>query len=140
MIPYRPAAAIRPGDIVTSYAGKRVEIGNTDAEERLILIDELAQAIITSGENTAERCWRLPMPEDSRELLKSDLADINNNSSSRYGGAIAAAIFLSKSIGDQRWAHIDIAGPAFVKKGPDYSSPGAKGFGVRLLCDLIDGI
>jgi len=171
-------SATRPGDIVTSYAGKRVEIGNTDAEGRLILIDamayaikkykpdllidlatltgacvvalgekiagvfsrddELAQAIVTSGENTAERCWRLPMPEDYRDLLKSDLADINNNSSSRYGGAIAAAIFLSEFVDDQRWAHIDIAGPAFVKKGPDYCGPGATGFGVRLLCDLIE--
>jgi leucyl aminopeptidase len=171
-------SATRPGDIVTAYAGKTVEIGNTDAEGRLILIDamayaikkykpdvlidlatltgacvvalgeqiagvfspddELARAIVASGERTAERCWPLPMPEDYRELLKSDLADINNNSSSRYGGAIAAAIFLSEFIGDQRWAHIDIAGPAFVKKGPAYGESGATGFGVRLLCDLIE--
>ena len=171
-------SATRPGDIVTSYAGKTVEIGNTDAEGRLILIDAmayavkkhkpdvlidlatltgacvgalgdkiagvfsrddaLAQTIVAAGERTAERCWRMPMPEDYRELLKSELADINNNASSRYGGAIAAAIFLSEFIGDQRWAHIDIAGPAFLKKGPDYGAPGATGFGVRLLCDLID--
>lgn len=171
-------SATRPGDIVTSYTGKTVEVGNTDAEGRLILIDamayaikkykpdvlidlatltgacvvalgekiagvfsrddELAQSIAASGEKTAERCWRLPMPEDYRDLLKSDLADINNNSSSRYGGAIAAAIFLSEFVEDQRWAHIDIAGPAFVKKGPDYGGPGATGFGVRLLCDLIE--
>ena len=78
------------------------------------------------------------MPDDYRELLKSDLADINNNSSSRYGGAIAAALFLSEFVEDQRWAHIDIAGPAFGKKGPDYGGPGATGFGVRLLCDLIE--
>jgi len=173
-------SATRPGDIVTSYTGKTVEVGNTDAEGRLILIDamayaikkykpdvmidlatltgacvvalgekiagvfsrddELARAIVTSGENTAEICWRLPMPEEYRDLLKSDMADINNNSSSRYGGAITAAIFLSEFVNDHRWAHIDIAGPAFVKKGPDYCGPGATGFGVRLLCDLVESL
>jgi leucyl aminopeptidase len=171
-------SATRPGDIITSYAGKTVEIGNTDAEGRLILIDAmayaakkykpdvlidlatltgacvvalgekiagvfspddaLAEAVVAAGERTAERCWRMPMPEDYRDLLKSELADINNNASSRYGGAIAAALFLSEFIGDQRWAHIDIAGPAYLKKGPDYGAPGATGFGVRLLCDLIE--
>ncbi len=46
--------------------------------------------------------------------------------------------FLSEFIGETRWAHIDIAGPAFGKKGNDYCGPGGTGFGVRLLCDLID--
>lgn len=169
--------ATRPGDIVTSYAGKTVEIGNTDAEGRLILIDamayairkhkpdvlidlatltgacvvalgekmagvfspddDLAAAIVAAGEAAFERCWRLPMPEDYKELLKSDLADINNMSSSRYGGAITAALFLSEFTNGTRWAHIDIAGPAHAKKGSDYCGPGGTGFGVRLLCELL---
>ncbi len=169
--------AIRPGDIVTSYSGKTVEIGNTDAEGRLILIDAmayaikkykpdvvidlatltgacvvalggkiagvfspddaLAEAILASGEATHERCWRMPLPEDYKGLLKSDLADINNLPSSRYGGAITAALFLSEFVGGTRWAHIDIAGPAFDKKAGPYCSAGGTGFGVRLLCDLI---
>jgi leucyl aminopeptidase len=169
--------ATRPGDVVTSYAGKTVEIGNTDAEGRLILIDamayaiqkykpdvvidlatltgacvvalgekiagvfskddSLAQAILDAAEATQERCWRLPLPADYLELLKSDVADINNMSSTRYGGAITAALFLSEFVGDTRWAHIDIAGPAFAKKAGDYCGPGGVGFGVRLLCDLI---
>jgi leucyl aminopeptidase len=170
--------AIRPGDIVRSYAGKTVEIGNTDAEGRLILIDamsyvvkkhkpkvmidlatltgacvvalgekiagvftpddKLADAIIASGNKTHERCWRMPLPEDYKELLKSDFADLNNMSSTRWGGAITAALFLSEFSGDNRWAHIDIAGPAYIKKSEDYCGPGGTGFGVRLLCDLID--
>lgn len=169
--------ATRPGDIVTSYDGKTVEIGNTDAEGRLILIDamayaikkhkpdvmidlatltgaclvalgekiagvfsqddDLAQAIADSSQATFERCWRLPMPLDYKELLKSEFADINNMSSTRYGGAITAALFLSEFVGDTRWAHIDIAGPAFSKKAGEYCGPGGSGFGVRLLCDLI---
>ena len=170
--------ATRPGDVIKSYAGKTIEIGNTDAEGRLILIDamehalkrfkpdvmvdiatltgacmvalgdkiagvfsrddDLANAIVAAGQNTHERTWRMPLPEDYQELLKSDIADLNNMSSSRYGGAITAALFLSEFAGKARWAHIDIAGPAYIKKGMAYCEPGGTGFGVRLFCDLIE--
>lgn len=173
-------SATRPGDIVRSYAGKTVEIGNTDAEGRLILIDamawavkkykptamvdlatltgacvialgekiaavfssdnDLAEAILAAADKTHERCWRLPLPDDYKELLKSDLADISNMSSGRWGGAITAALFLSEFVGDTRWAHIDIAGPAYHKKESDYCGPGATGFGVRLLTELLGKI
>jgi len=169
--------ASRPGDIVRSYSGKTVEILNTDAEGRLILIDaisyavkkykpetlidiatltgscvvalgekiagvfssddELAQSIIRSGEKTYERCWHMPMPDDYKEELKSDFADIKNIGSSRWGGAITGALFLSEFVGDTRWAHIDIAGPSYMKKGNAYCGVGGTGFGVRLFCDLL---
>ncbi len=170
--------ASRPGDIIKSYDGKTVEISNTDAEGRLILIDamsyvvkkykpqilidmatltgacvvalgekiagafsfddKLATDIILSGEKTHERCWRMPLPDDYKELLKSDFADLNNIGSTRYGGAITAALFLSEFVGDTRWAHIDIAGPAYTKKESAYCGVGGTGFGVRLLCDLLE--
>ena len=170
--------AIRPGDIVRSFTGKTIEIGNTDAEGRLILIDamawavkrykpdtmidlatltgacvvalgekiagvfskdsQLADAIVAAGEATHERCWQLPLPEDYKDLLKNDFADLNNVSSGRWGGAITAALFLSEFVGDIRWAHIDIAGPAWSKKASDYCGAGGTGFGVRLLCDLLE--
>jgi leucyl aminopeptidase len=172
--------AIRPGDIIRSYEGKTVEIGNTDAEGRLILIDamawaikqykpdtlvdlatltgacvvalgekiagvfstdrQLADAIVASGEKTHERCWPLPLPDDYRKLLENDFADLNNVSSGRWGGAITAALFLSEFVGDTRWAHIDIAGPAWAKKASDYCGAGGTGFGVRLLCDWMLGM
>ena len=171
-------SATRPGDIITSHAGKTIEIGNTDAEGRLILADAmsytlqkyspdimvdvatltgacvvalgekiaglftpddaLAEAIIKSGQKTHERIWRMPLPEDYKELLKSEIADINNMSSTRYGGAITAALFLSGFAEGTRWAHIDIAGPAHQKKESAYCDAGGTGFGVRLFCDLID--
>ena len=170
--------ATRPGDIVKSYAGKTVEIGNTDAEGRLILIDamayaikkykpdtmvdlatltgacmvalgdkiagvftqdqDLSDAIVAAGKKTHERCWPMPLPEDYKETLKSDVADISNMSSSKYGGAVTAALFLSEFVGPTRWAHIDIAGPVYAGKESDYCPPGATGFGVRLLCDLME--
>jgi leucyl aminopeptidase len=172
--------ATRPGDIIKTFDGKTVEIGNTDAEGRLILIDALAygvkkykpkvlidmatltgacvvalgekiagvfsyddkltEEILASGEKTHERCWKMPLPDDYKELLKSDLADLNNMSSTRYGGAITAALFLSEFVGKSRWAHIDIAGPAYVKKASAYCGAGGTGFGVRLLCDLLERI
>ncbi|MDL1968158.1 MAG: leucyl aminopeptidase [Deltaproteobacteria bacterium] len=170
--------ASRPGDIVKSYSGKTVEILNTDAEGRLILIDaisyvikqyhpqilidiatltgacvvalgekiagvfssddELAQSIISSGEKTYERCWHMPLPGDYKEDLKSDFADLKNIAGSRWGGAITAALFLSEFVGDTRWAHIDIAGPSYMKKGNAYCGVGGTGFGVRLFCDLLE--
>jgi leucyl aminopeptidase len=172
--------ATRPGDIIRSYAGKTIEIGNTDAEGRLILIDamayvlkkykpqmlidlatltgacvvalgekiagvfsndeDLAASIASAGEKTHERCWRMPLPDDYKELLKSDFADINNMPASRWGGAITAALFLSEFVGDTRWAHIDIAGPAYLKKENAYCGPGGTGFGVRLLTELLDRV
>jgi len=172
--------ATRPGDIIQSYAGKTIEIGNTDAEGRLILIDaiayvlkkykpqwlidlatltgscvvalgekiagvfsndeDLAAAITAAGEKTHERCWRMPLPADYKEMLKSDFADINNVSQSRWGGAITAALFLADFVGDTPWAHIDIAGPAYLKKANAYCPAGGTGFGVRLLTELLDRI
>ena len=170
--------ASRPGDIIKSYDGKTVEIGNTDAEGRLILIDamsyaikkynpqtlvdlatltgacvvalgekiagtfsfddKLAESIILSGQRTHERCWRMPLPEDYKELIKSDFADLNNVSNTRYGGAITAALFLSEFVKETSWAHIDIAGPAYTKKESSYCNVGGTGFGVRLLFDLME--
>jgi leucyl aminopeptidase len=171
-------AASRPGDIIKSYEGKTVEIGNTDAEGRLILIDaisyavkkykprilidlatltgacvvalgekiagtfsfddKLAENIFLSGQKTHERCWRMPMPDDYKELIKSDFADLNNVGSTRFGGAITAALFLSEFVKDTLWAHIDIAGPAYAKKESSYCGVGGTGFGVRLLFDLME--
>lgn len=167
----------RPGDIVKTFSGKTVEIGNTDAEGRLILADAMAyaewrfqpeamidvatltgacvvalgekfagvftrddalqSALLASARRTHERCWPLPLPEDYKELLKSAYADLSNMPSTRYGGAISAALFLSEFVGPTRWAHLDIAGPAFHKKEDAYCGPGGTGFGVRLLVDWL---
>ncbi|MGD8715808.1 MAG: peptidase M17, partial [Desulfobacterales bacterium] len=99
--------------------------------------EDLAASLILSGAKTHERCWRMPLPDDYKELLKSDFADINNMPSTRWGGAITAALFLSEFTDDTRWAHIDIAGPAYSKKENAYCGAGGTGFGVRLLCDLL---
>jgi len=99
--------------------------------------DHLRDVVERAGRDVHERCWPMPLPEDYQELLKSDLADMRNIGPGRWGGAIVAALFLSVFTGKTRWAHIDIAGPAYQKKAPPYGQPGATGFGVRLLCRTI---
>jgi len=70
--------------------------------------------------------------------LKSEHADISNKSSSKWGGAITAAWFLSEFVQDVPWAHIDIAGPAWIKKESAICGVGGTGFGVRLLIDFLE--
>jgi len=98
---------------------------------------EMIEQMLKSSERTYERCWQLPMPDDYKEFLKSDFADIKNISSRRWGGAITAALFLSDFVGDTKWMHLDIAGPAYITKGDPYCPVGGTGFGVRLLCDFL---
>lgn len=83
-----------------------------------------------SGENLTI----LEFNDHLRELIKSDIADISNTSSSRYGGAITAGLFLDKFIKEDfkdKWLHLDIAGPAYVAKAWGYNGTGASGAGVR---------
>ena len=101
-------------------------------------LDELAEMIVSSGKKTHERCWRMPLPEDYKEMIKSDIADIKNIGNARWGGSITAALFLSEVVGKTRWAHIDIAGPARIQKETAYCGAGGTGFGVRLFCDLLE--
>ncbi len=63
---------------------------------------------------------------------------MSNIGSTRWGGAIAAALFLSEFTADTPWAHIDIAGPAYSNKASAYCGAGGTGFGVRLLVELFD--
>ena len=172
--------AYRPGDVIRTATGTTIEIGNTDAEGRMILADALSYAvkqyhpdtiidvatltgackmalgpkiagvfstndklsarIVAAGSKTHERCWALPMPDDYKDMLKSDIADLRNVGKSRWGGAIAAALFLSEFVQDVDWAHIDIAGPAFSEKAGAYCPAGGTGFGVRLLIDWLGGL
>jgi leucyl aminopeptidase len=99
--------------------------------------NDLSRAIVSAGDKTFERCWPMPMPNDYRMLMKSELADINNMSKNRSGGAITAALFLSEFVGDIPWVHIDIAGPARNPKATDYCPVGGSGFGVRLLLEFL---
>ena len=80
----------------------------------------------------------MPMPADYQELIKSQIADLANISSRRWGGAITAALFLKQFIKSTPWLHLDIAGPAWEEVGVNpYIPKGATGFGVRLLAEFV---
>ena len=103
--------------------------------------EELLKQLTESGRRTGERCWPMPMPKDYREFLKTETADISNMSSSKWGGAITAALFLSEFVQQgTRWAHLDIAGPAHTQKATSICPKGGTGFGVRLLLDYLQGL
>lgn len=97
------------------------------------IIENLKEASILSG----EKIWELPLPEEYKELNKSEVADVSNLPSSRYGGAITAGLFLQEFVDNIPWAHIDIAGPAFAEKEYTYGQKGGTGFGVRLLLHYL---
>jgi leucyl aminopeptidase len=91
--------------------------------------DQLLELYKQAAETTGEQFWPMPLDEDLREELKSSIADLKHTGS-RMGGAISAALFLREFVGDSRWAHLDIAGPAFLEKAQGTSPKGGTGFGV----------
>lgn len=89
-----------------------------------------------SGERTYERVWQLPMFDEYEKLIKSDIADVKNTGG-RWAGAITAAMFLRKFIGNYKWVHLDIAGTAIMEEASGYIPKGGSGVGVRLLIDFL---
>lgn len=98
--------------------------------------DDLSASLVRSGQNTFERLWRLPLFEEYRDALKSDIADMRN-AGTRSGSSITAAMFLKEFVEEVPWAHIDIASTAYISDHKRYHPKFATGFGVRLLTDFI---
>ncbi|MER3447278.1 MAG: leucyl aminopeptidase [Candidatus Dadabacteria bacterium] len=96
------------------------------------LINKIMQAAKLAG----EKVWQLPMDDELRKEIESDVADVKNVGS-RWGGAITAAMFLEKFVADTPWVHLDIAGPAFLEKGGDWYPKGGTGFGVRTVIKYL---
>ncbi len=95
----------------------------------------LVDKVIDSGNEAGEAVWQLPLFEDYRENIKSDVADIKN-AGSKGAGTITAALFLSEFVGDTPWAHMDIAGTNFTDKDKKYIVKGGTGVPVRTLVNL----
>jgi leucyl aminopeptidase len=170
----------RPGDVLSMYGGKTVEVLNTDAEGRLVLADAIVRAgeenpdylietatltgaqLVALGNRTAgvmgsdefrdrvaataratgEGGWAMPLPEELRADLDSRLADLANVTNHRWGGMLAAGIFLREFVPEGlQWAHVDIAGPAFNTGGPwGYTGKGGTGVPVRTIAAVLADI
>ncbi len=96
---------------------------------------DLVNKVLKAAQKTGERMWQMPMPEEYKEQIKSEIANIKNVGN-RYGGAITAALFLAEFVDSTPWVHIDIAGTALASKDSGYLVKGATGVGVRTLIEL----
>jgi leucyl aminopeptidase len=170
--------ATRPGDVVTMYGGRTVEVLNPDAEGRMVLgdaltlatesspdvlvdvatltgaceaalgdrvagalgnDDSLVEQTISAGSRVGEAFWHLPITPEMTEKVRtySKVADLMQHNVDLYGGALYATAFLQEFVGENRWAHLDIVGPAFNEKGPHGHVPsGGTGFPVATLVEL----
>ena len=97
---------------------------------------ELVDKVIAAGAEAGELIWQMPMYDEYKEQIKSDVADIKNVGS-RYGGAITGAKFLAEFINDTPWVHLDIAGTSLSEKERGYQVKGATGVPVRTLINLV---
>jgi leucyl aminopeptidase len=93
-------------------------------------------ALAAAARSAGEPVWQLPMDAEFGEQIKSDVADIKNVGEGRMAGAITAAKFLERFVGDIPWTHVDIAGPAFADKPRPWTDGGGTGFLVRSLVEL----
>ena len=118
-------------DIATLTGACMVALG-TQAAGIMGNDETLVHNLIDTAKRNGERFWELPLWEEYFDGLKSDVADMKN-SGQRWGGASAAGVFLQKFVKDVKWAHIDIAGTAFLEKPQKEFISGATGAGVRTL-------
>src|SRR5213083_870855 len=129
---FKPAAvldaATLTGAVVVALG--HVAIGVMGNDE--VLINEVRDA----GERAGERCWPLPLWDDYRELLKSDIADVKN-SGGRGAGTIAGGWFLREFVNGFPWAHLDIAGTAYTDGEPPHQTKGPTAIGVRLFTEFL---
>jgi len=123
-------------DIATLTGACMVALG-TQAAGIMGNNQDLIDKLVKVGSENGERLWQLPMFKEYKDGLKSDVADMKNTGS-RWGGASAAGIFLQEFVKDVSWAHLDIAGVAFLDKPQkELSTKGASGAGVRTLLNYI---
>ena len=101
--------------------------------------EKLARELVAVGESSGERVWHMPLVDDYRDSLDSDVADLNHaaDKGDYSAGSVTAALYLEHFVGDSRWVHLDIAGPARSETDAGENVKGGTGFGVRLLLDWI---
>ncbi len=105
--------------------------------------DELYSKLEQASKKTNERIWKLPMFAEYDDEIKSDIADIKNlgtSGNSRNAGPITGAVFLKQFVNNIKWAHLDIAGTAWLDKPRYYSPKMATGYGLRLLVQFIEDL
>lgn len=132
---YQPAAVI---DLATLTGACVIALGSGVAAGLFSNDDILRERLLSAAATASERLWPLPLYEDYRQSINSDVADMKN-SGGRFGGVGTSAVFLQEFT-DYPWAHLDIAGMALAEKPKEYVPVGGTGFGVRLLVAYLRGL
>jgi len=101
--------------------------------------DEFYERFSDSLKKSGEKMWRLPVDDEYRELLKSNIADMMNVAG-RWGGAVTAAMFLKEFVGDTPWIHLDIAGVAWMEDAKPWIAKGPSGVPVRSLVEFVQDL
>jgi leucyl aminopeptidase len=128
-------------DVATLTGAQLVALGTRTAGV-MANDDEVRDKVVDAARRAGEPAWPMPLPEELRKGLDSAVADIANVSGERWGGMLTAGIFLKEFVPDGvRWAHIDIAGPAFHKGEPyGYTPKGGTGAAVRTLVQIAEDV
>jgi leucyl aminopeptidase len=122
-------------DVATLTGAARVALGNSYAA--VLGNDQpTIDALVAAGRAVGEPLWQLPLAKEYKEDIRSPIADVKNVGGPE-GGTITAALFLEEFVGDAKWAHLDIAGPAFAERDTVLGGKGATAFGVRLLVEWL---
>jgi leucyl aminopeptidase len=103
--------------------------------------EDWAARIEAAAATSGDLGWRFPLHRRYRRYIDSNFADLKNGSDLREGSPVLAAMFLQEFAGDGPWAHVDMAGPGFIRRRrPDYAlDEGGTGYGVRLIVELAQG-
>ncbi len=101
---------------------------------------DLSKRIVNAGSAVGESYWELPIPNEYEFMVKSDIADIKNLAQNSEAGAIQGALFLREFIGNTKWVHLDIAGPAWYEKEFFHIPKNGTGFGVRTLLQYLSNV
>src|ERR1700691_5297955 len=100
--------------------------------------DEMYERFAKANQQAGEKMWRLPLDDEYKENLKSNIADMVN-AGSRWGGAIFAAMFLKEFAEDTLWIHLDIAGTAWMEDNKPWIAKGPSGIALRSLVEFVKG-
>jgi leucyl aminopeptidase len=100
--------------------------------------DQMFERFANANKQAGEKMWRLPLDDEYKEIIKSNIADIVN-SGGRYGGAISAAMFLKEFAEDTPWIHLDIAGTAWMEENKPWIAKGPSGIALRSLVEFVKG-
>ena len=104
--------------------------------------DEWSEQLLRAAETSGDHLWRMPLHPRYRRYVDSAFADMKNSSPLRQASPALAAEFLREFAGEGPWAHVDMAGPAFLERsrGDYLAQPGGTGYGVRLIVELAESL